>query len=54
MTAATDVQPLNEPVVIVRTCALSTRVVNDELEHDVTRPPADGDVNPMLDESSVL
>jgi hypothetical protein len=52
--AATVVQPLNVPVVIVRTSPLSTRVVNRELVHDETRPPADGDVNPMFDESSVL
>jgi hypothetical protein len=50
-----EVQPLNEPVVIVRTCALSTRVVNDELLHDDSIPPATvGAVNPMAADSSVV
>jgi hypothetical protein len=54
MAAAVEVQPLNVPAVIVRTSPLSTRVVNRELVHDETIPPAVGDVNPMFDESSVL
>jgi hypothetical protein len=54
MNKALAVHPLNKADVIVRTSPLSTRVVNDDPEHDEMTPAANVDVNPMLDESSVL